>query len=284
MSRSIFAVFLLFLLCGCVATHQRNSAESLLKYQLYHGQEWKRIHAAEALLEADLASDEITRIFIAELNKSVPGSPWRIGCLRVLYQSCPPQQADCRTAICTIALNRKNEGIVHAVETMGKLRFFLRPKEEAALKLYANDNNLLASYALMVLSINRDKEAFAQLIRLFQAGNTTAAFALFYLDEYPEEYKSNLIAMSNDASQDPVFRAFAFRARAKFGTYSEPDHAELLRRIQTEQHAGALRFYLLTVGDFNRPSDATLLTPYLESLDSAHQIAAAASLVKILKK
>jgi hypothetical protein len=272
---------LLVALCGCICVKQNSNPEVLLKEQLHHGIEWKKVHAAEGLLEADLAADEVAQCFQRELAASVPNSPWRIGCLRVLHQCDSAQRAIYQREIRAIAFNRQSDGVIHAVETMAKLKLMLSPEETAQLWQYAHEDNLLSAYALMLLAINHDESAFAQLWQQFLAGNTTAAFALFYLDAIPELNLGTILAQSRNTQYDAGYRAFAFRAYAKFAHYSDASHDELLARINHEDNTGALRFYLLTVGDFARSNDAALLTPYLSSDEVALQIASASSLAKI---
>ena len=279
----LYLTLVLCTLCGCISTRQYQSAEALLKAQLHHGQEWKKVHAAEGLLEAGDAIDEVAQCFKQELAASEPDSPWRIGCLRVLYQCDHKQRAIYQQEIRAIAFNRQCDGVVHAVETMAKLKLSLSSAERVLLQQYAKEENLLASYALMLLAINQDDAAFAQLWQQFLNGNTTAAFALFYLDSLPVEYIETIRMQSRVMQYDASYRAFAFRAYAKFANNSDVAHTELVARIQHETNVGALRFYLLTVGDFARTNDIALLTPYFTADDIALQIAAASGIAQITR-
>jgi len=250
-------------------------AEEYLIDRVEHGNEWRRIHAAEGLIEAGRQQKKISEIFLLEYQKSQENSPWRVGCLRVLYQVLPAYRLRYRAEISKIALCPWHEGAAHAVETMVKLKLVITGKEENIFKEYAKNNDLLGSYALMSLAVNGDSVALAKLQSRMIAGDPTAVFGFFYIDHLPPEVVSGLVAVSEDDHIDPVCRALAFRARAYQNCYNDNERKQLLRALKAEVNPVAIRFYLLTVGDFRDEDNQKELMPYWLTGNEIYQIAVA---------
>lgn len=295
---SCLAVLLLAGGCGVVApesgeavpaaVQERSVAPAdYLLAQAAGGTGWSRVHAAEGLLAAGREVESVREIFTAELAKSEPAAPWRVGVLRVLSLADPERRAGHQRELIDIAMNIEAAGVVHAVETLGKLNLRLNRHEQEVLRNYVQFAPKLKSYSLLLLAVNRDGKARNELLKLLASGDIPAAMGFYYLPPFrprkgDERFLAALDQACRDPEQTPLFRAFAFRSLLRYAkSYTEAYHAELLERIAGEEDAGALRFYLLAAGDFKRPEDRALLEGYFAQAAPALRIAAASALLQL---
>lgn len=254
-------------------------AEEYLIDRVEHGNEWRRIHAAEGLITSGRQQKKISEIFLREYLRSQENSSWRVGCLRVLYQVLPTYRFLYRAEIGKIALCPSHEGAAHAVETMVKLKLRITAKEEEVFKQYAKNNDLLSSYALMSLAVNGDSDALAKLQDRMMTGDATATLGFFYIDHLPPKVVSKLVTVSETDDIDPVCRALVFRARAYHNCYTDNERKQLLRALDAEVNPIAIRIYLLTIGDFRDKGNQKLLISYWLSGNEIYQIAAASGIL-----
>ena len=142
MKRMICAVSALvcaLVLSSCSLFETPPSEEQVwLVEQMQKAEGWPRIHAAEALLAADLERELVVETFRAELEKPVTDVPWRVGCLRVVYRGTdePEEKQKVREEIGAIASDAASPGTTHAVETLLRLRVDLTAAEKEAIKAY----------------------------------------------------------------------------------------------------------------------------------------------------
>ena len=283
MLQRITSLFLV--LCGgwnmTVAALDADDARRFLIEQIRHGQEWRRVHAAETWLDAGLTVESVIETFREALVAAEPRSPWRVGVLRVLYRADFAERPRFRAELVAIATDPDAPGVVHAVETIGKLRLALLPAEAECFRAYAAEGGPRGDYALMALAAQDDAAAAARLVELLAARNIAAALAFDYIDNWPPNAAPALEAAIEDVAAPIMFRVFAFRAWARKTDYPSTVRTRLRDWLTVENDAGATRFLLLCIGDSGDASASDLTAARFEDPDPSIRIAAAGSHLRL---
>ncbi|MDD3154145.1 MAG: hypothetical protein PHS41_04700, partial [Victivallaceae bacterium] len=241
------------LICGgCIGRPDAENPEAILRTAALEEKQWPSIHAAEGLAEANLQMEEVARHFEAERSRAQAQSPWRVGCLRVLYQYRPEQRADLVRELEWIAGQVDSPGVVHAVESMVKLSLPLSSELRQKVTNYAAKDDMLGRFSLILLTQNNDRQAQTQLLALAAQKNETALFGIFYLDRgtLTSAQCEALLAIARDSSTPPKARAFAWRGALKHLNYPEQLQEELLAALHGATDLQERRFLILAAGDY----------------------------------
>ena len=280
----LFAAALAALLAGCVTVpSMEEQARAELFTLLRTTEAWAQIHAAEELCHAGILSNETTEIYEKAYAASEPRTPYRIGCIRVLYRNCPEKRNALREELLSNAFDPSSPAAIHAVETIGKLGLLLSPEELARLKPYLGQKNPLDEYGIMPFVLAGDMEGVAEWRRRLEAGNQYAACLGTYVDELPEYCHEALEATRHQAGGSEVFRMAAFQSYLRNCDITNADHAELWKRVETCSD-GIRRFYIQAVGDIGDEKDGRRLMKYLEDADPEIRIATAGSVIRIANR
>ena len=291
MKRLMLAMFSLgcaLVLSSCSLFSDPPSAEELwLVEQMQKAEGWPRIHAAEALIAADVSRELVAETFRAELEKEPTDVPWLVGCLRVLYQSTdkPEEKQQAREKIGAIASDAASAGATHAVETLLKLRVDLTNSEREAIRGYVQDKELRGDYAVALLAADGDADLRKEVLTRLGADNTIAAYAYYYFGGLMPEELSALWGYFADEKRPAALRAEVFRALAAYTRYNRALHSQLLQMFAAGDQ-GALRTLLFIAGDFHYVGDTRMLQNYWhnKSLPLSTRITAAAALLQIKAK
>ena len=257
-----------FLLASC--THRQ--AQEILMAQMRHGDSWRQIHAAEALLRCQAQPAEMRPLFEARLRESIPNSPWQVGCLRVLYRLCPERRDAIAATLLQMAQDNTCAGYVHALETAAKLGLKAGATLLANLRQLKPEDGLAFGYGLTLLAINGDTEARDQLLQHAEQGDVTAAFGLTLLPGklLPDEHQRVLAA-----TQQPTMtgRALTFLCQRlhQDGTPRETVTARLMTSLDILAACEATL----------SPTERTWLENLLKSPEPAERIAAAEGLLRL---
>ncbi|MGN0879440.1 MAG: hypothetical protein ACI4WT_08330 [Oligosphaeraceae bacterium] len=270
--RKLLLLSALLFLVGCASWSHHDPAQDTLMAQMRHGDSWKQIHAAEALLRCQARPAEMRPLFEARLRESVPGSPWRVGCLRVLYRLCPERREAIAADLLRMALDNTCAGRVHAIETAAKLNLKAGAALLEKLRLLKPEDGLAFGYGLVLRAINGDAEARAQLLQQAEQGDVTAAFGLTLLPETlkPAEHQRVLTA-----AQQPSLtgRALTFLCQR---LHQDGDCREMVTARLT-----APLDILLACEAVLTPADRPWLQSLLQSSEPAERIAAAEGLLRL---
>ncbi len=250
--------------------------DQVLCRELRYGEAWQKVHAAEALCAAGIGREAVLEEFTRELAESTPGTPWRVGILRVLVRAEPARRDAAVRELLAIADTPEATGRIHAIESLGKLR--IPVPGSFGMKLAQESS---APYGLLLAAQAGNREALEQLTDLLQQGNPATAANFLLLDELPPESIIALRQAADNRSASPAFRAFALQSVILATGNPAELHEELRRRIAEETDPAALRIYLGTLGGFHAPGDRALLTSYLSAEDPELRIAAAQSLLTV---
>ena len=245
-------------------------AEEVLICQLRHGDGWKQVHAAEALLLADRRQAEVIGTFRARLRECAPSTPWHVGCLRVLFRACPEERLHIRGQLATIAFDDSSPGHVHALESMGKLQLPIDQEERRQTKKFASGTGPAADYALMLLAINHEPGAAETLLEQLERGEVFAAFALYYLEALPDGALERIRKMAGQGHLPENFRCLAWKAWLRHG--GDPAYARRNLPAESPVLLGALDACVTS-------DDRPWLIRCLTSTDPGLRIAAARALI-----
>ena len=280
----ILAVALVAFVAGCVTVpSMQEKARAELFTLMRTTEAWTQIHAAEELCHAGILSNEITEIYEKAYAASEPRTPYRIGCIRVLYRNCPEKRNALREELLSNAFDPKSAAAGHAVETIGKLGLQLSPAELAQLKPYIGQKNPLDEYGIMAFVLAGDAEGVAEWKKRLEAGNSFAAALGTYVDELPEYCHDVLETAWRLPGTSEAFQMASFQSYLRNCDITNADHAELWKRVETCSD-GIRRFYLQAVGDIGDENDAKRLMKYLKDKDPEICIAAAGSVIRIANR
>ncbi len=165
------------------ATKLRNQCISNLYAALDKGNDWERVHAAEALIRVGEAKSVIAR-FAPQADKA--GPKYRIGVWRVLaqaYRNDLGKQSKYLKRIISAFNNTNGPDRLHAVETLGKLGYSAQTKY---IIKAANDNSSpLRVNSLWVLANSGRAKYIQMLADCLESPDATvrseAAYALRFL-------------------------------------------------------------------------------------------------------
>lgn len=262
----------LLFLVGCASWSHHDPAQDTLLAQMRHGDSWKQIHAAEALLRCQAQPAEMRTLFEARLRESVPNSPWRVGCLRVLYHLCPERREAIADTLLQMAMDDTCPGRVHAIETAAKLNLKAEATLLENLRQLKPEDGLAFGYGLSLRAINGDAEARAQLLQLAEQGDVTAAFGLTLLPGrlQPTEHQRVLAA-----AQQPSLtgRALTFLCQRLHQDGTSRD-------IVTARLTAPLDILLACEAALT-PADRPWLQSLLQSSEPSERIAAAEGLLRL---
>ena len=280
----ILVAALVAFLAGCVTVpSMQEKARAELFTLMRTTEAWTQIHAAEELCHAGILSNETTEIYEKAYAASEPRTPYRIGCIRVLYRNCPEKRNALREELLSNAFDPESPAAIHAVETIGKLGLQLSPAELEHLKPYIGKGNPLDEYGIMAFVLAGDREGVAEWQRRLEARNQYAASLGTYVDELPEYCHEALETAWRLPGGSEAFQMAAFQSYLRNCDITNADHAELWRRVETCSD-GIRRFYIQAVGDIGDENDGKRLMKYLEDKDPEIRIATAGSIIRIANR
>jgi hypothetical protein len=197
--------------------HQANADElTILQNAVDKEERWIKVHAAEALLAVDRRGSRaaVSHVFERELDSHGSEPQYRIGIWRVLAQAASSSRERDRweRRIADAFLDARAPDRLHAAETLGKLRYRLRPDELEAFERAASAAaDALGADALWVLANNERADAERRLAALLRAPDaatrSTAAYAVRHLAKLGPATWEALSAAAGGESADDLARA-----------------------------------------------------------------------------
>lgn len=215
---------------------QRARAGDELKRALREQVGFIKVHAAEALLELEMARTDVRQVFEEELRLHESESPYRIGIWRVLARAAdtPGGRQVYIDKVLAAYNDPKSPDSLHAVETLAKLGYPLADADRPALLKWCEapqtERQAYAQCWLAAAGTPDDVQRLADLLtdpRPITRG--VAAYGLRHLTKPLPPAVLDKLAAAADAAQPDESRAYVIGA----GFVTTPDDARRQRyRIQ----------------------------------------------------
>lgn len=256
-------------------------AQDFLIEQAQRGDGWEAIYASEELIALDKFDAEMVKLFQTKLPSVEDSAPLKVGYLRILYLADKVNQKSYREQLMSIAMDSTMANVIHAVETLGKLKLKLSSSEQKQLKKHLVNKDLLSDYTLLILGINADMEAREEIFQRFMEENICSAFSLYYLEDLPSDMLNKMRKILSDDTLNPVYKAFTFRSYAKNVKYNNDSYQILLNFLSTTKDDKAIQLYLMELRNYSEPNSTDLLMKYFKSSNKRQQIFSAGGLLRI---
>lgn len=266
------------------ADPRRRSLETL-RYALREAKEWKKVHAAEALIWTGYPQG-VKEIFTSELASAGPG--YSIGVWRVLARLEPkgtPNYKIYLDKIRRVATGPDGDERIGALETLGKLGYAGRDAE--TIEAAKGTTGLLPIVARWVLANSGKPEDETRLVELLDMKEPlergVVGYALRWLPKLRTSTRSKLKATIGKEPQDSVGRVYLVAALYVHASQKEDRQwarQELLKYITTgkeeEKYEAAS-----VLGRWGERKDIPKLLPLLDDPDFDVQIGGAYAILTI---
>ena len=267
----------------------RERAVEALREAFQTQTQWKRVHAAEALLRQGYDREKVLATFEEELRRAGDEPKYRIGIRRVLARAStdPVQRQQRIDDIVACFLDSEGPDRVHAAETLGKLGW--KPAAEqmqAFVKAAESGETSLAAYACWPVANADPAKGQNRLAALLDAADPGVRGQAAYVLRHQQRLQPGVweqLVRAADKQEDGSNAQMAMVGAACI--QADPAHrAEWKKKVLKFAETGTpgQRYQAcLVLGQVGDASDVPLLKSLLDAEESDVRVGAAVALLRI---